>query len=223
MHLIVDGSGDHDATWFGKFLQPAAAITNGVFCRLRSATSIRRVTDIMGEISAASTEQSTGVAQVGEAVSQMDQVTQQNAALVEESAAAAEEIRSVLASRSVLRVSAVNLLSPPVRGELVARPARRGEHRGGFPVELPGGTRVVACGLDVVYPSEHRELWQQVGRVGLLLSDTLTTLTTNTHATDDATDDAAPAGGADGGSGAPAVATSAIVDAETRPVSGPCR
>jgi methyl-accepting chemotaxis protein len=55
--------------------------------------SIRRVTDIMGEISAASTEQSTGVAQVGEAVSQMDQATQQNAALVEESAAAAESLR----------------------------------------------------------------------------------------------------------------------------------
>ncbi len=51
--------------------------------------AIRRVTDIMGEISAASTEQSQGVAQVGEAVMQMDQATQQNAALVEESAAAA--------------------------------------------------------------------------------------------------------------------------------------
>jgi len=47
------------------------------------------VTDIMGEISAASTEQSQGVAQVGEAVTQMDQATQQNAALVEEMAAAA--------------------------------------------------------------------------------------------------------------------------------------
>jgi methyl-accepting chemotaxis protein len=46
--------------------------------------SIRRVTDIMGEISAASTEQSQGVAQVGEAVTQMDQATQQNAALVEQ-------------------------------------------------------------------------------------------------------------------------------------------
>jgi methyl-accepting chemotaxis protein len=56
-------------------------------------TSIRRVTDIMGEISAASTEQSAGVSQVGQAVSQMDQATQQNAALVEESAAAAESLR----------------------------------------------------------------------------------------------------------------------------------
>jgi len=57
-------------------------------------TAIRRVTDIMGEISAASSEQSTGVAQVGEAVTQMDQATQQNAALVEQSAAAADSLRT---------------------------------------------------------------------------------------------------------------------------------
>ncbi len=57
-------------------------------------SSIKRVTDIMGEISAASTEQSLGVSQVGEAVTQMDQATQQNAALVEEMAAAASSLRS---------------------------------------------------------------------------------------------------------------------------------
>ena len=56
-------------------------------------TAISRVTDIMGEISAASREQSQGVAQVGEAVTQMDQATQQNAALVEESAAAADALQ----------------------------------------------------------------------------------------------------------------------------------
>ena len=55
--------------------------------------SIRRVTDIVNEISSASTEQSAGVRQVGEAVSQMDQSTQQNAALVEQSAAAAESLQ----------------------------------------------------------------------------------------------------------------------------------
>ena len=55
--------------------------------------SIRRATDLMGEISVASAEQSAGVAQVGEAITQMDQVTQQNAALVEESAAAAESLK----------------------------------------------------------------------------------------------------------------------------------
>jgi methyl-accepting chemotaxis protein len=56
--------------------------------------SIRRVTDLMGEITAASVEQSQGVAQVGEAVTQMDQTTQQNAALVEEMAAAASSLKS---------------------------------------------------------------------------------------------------------------------------------
>jgi methyl-accepting chemotaxis protein len=55
--------------------------------------SIRRVTDIMGEISAASREQSTGVSQVGEAVTQMDRATQENAALVQESATAAESLK----------------------------------------------------------------------------------------------------------------------------------
>ncbi len=57
-------------------------------------SSIRRVTDIMGEISAASSEQSAGVSQVGEAVMQMDQATQQNAALVEEMAAAASSLNT---------------------------------------------------------------------------------------------------------------------------------
>ncbi|CAG4903493.1 methyl-accepting chemotaxis protein [Paraburkholderia saeva] len=54
--------------------------------------AVRRVTDIMGEISAASEEQSTGIEQVNRAVVQMDEVTQQNAALVEEAAAAAASL-----------------------------------------------------------------------------------------------------------------------------------
>ena len=57
-------------------------------------SSIRRVTDLMGEISAANDEQSSDVTQIGEAVMQMDQVTQQNAALVEEMAAAASSLKS---------------------------------------------------------------------------------------------------------------------------------
>jgi methyl-accepting chemotaxis protein len=55
-------------------------------------TSVKRVTDIMSEITAASQEQSTGIEQVSRAVSQMDEVTQQNAALVEQAAAAAESL-----------------------------------------------------------------------------------------------------------------------------------
>jgi len=56
-------------------------------------SSIRRVTDLVGEISAASAQQSQGVTQIGEAISQMDTTTQQNAALVEQSAAAAESLK----------------------------------------------------------------------------------------------------------------------------------
>jgi len=54
---------------------------------------VKRVNDLIDEISHASTEQSSGIGQVGQAVNQLDQVTQQNAALVEESAAAAESLK----------------------------------------------------------------------------------------------------------------------------------
>jgi methyl-accepting chemotaxis protein len=56
-------------------------------------TQVKRVTDLIGEISSAAMEQSAGIGQVGDAVAQLDQVTQQNAALVEESAAAAESLK----------------------------------------------------------------------------------------------------------------------------------
>jgi len=55
--------------------------------------SVRRMTDIMGEITAASQQQSAGIEQVNQAITQMDQVTQQNAALVEQAAAAADSLR----------------------------------------------------------------------------------------------------------------------------------
>jgi methyl-accepting chemotaxis protein len=55
--------------------------------------SVQRVTDIIGEISAAASEQSGGIGQVNGAVTQLDQMTQQNAALVEQSAAAAESLK----------------------------------------------------------------------------------------------------------------------------------
>ncbi|WP_426173463.1 methyl-accepting chemotaxis protein [Massilia sp. TWR1-2-2] len=55
--------------------------------------SVKRVADIMGEITSASQEQTSGIEQINQAISQMDQVTQQNAALVEEAAAAAESLQ----------------------------------------------------------------------------------------------------------------------------------
>lgn len=68
-------------------------------------SSIRRVNDIVGEISNASAEQSTGVAQVRDAVTELDQNTQHNAALVEQSAAAAAALRAQ--SHDLVRVVAV--------------------------------------------------------------------------------------------------------------------
>jgi methyl-accepting chemotaxis protein len=70
--------------------------------------SVRRVTDIMGEIMAASQEQTSGIEQVNQAIAQMDQATQQNAALVEQAAAAAgslqEQAGSLVQAVSVFKV-----------------------------------------------------------------------------------------------------------------------
>ena len=62
--------------------------------------SVKRVTDIMAEIEAASREQTSGIEQINQAITQMDQVTQQNAALVEEAAAAASSLQEQAASLS---------------------------------------------------------------------------------------------------------------------------
>jgi methyl-accepting chemotaxis protein len=99
--------------------------------------AIKRVTDIMGEISAASNEQSQGVAQVGEAIGQMDQVTQQNAALVEESAAAAESLKQqaqqLVQAVAVFKLSqhggAVSSTPAPARAATASLVERRGPDR----------------------------------------------------------------------------------------------
>ncbi|KCV28682.1 methyl-accepting chemotaxis protein signaling domain protein [Bordetella bronchiseptica 00-P-2730] len=79
--------------------------------------SVKRVTDIMGEISAASEEQSSGIEQVNRAVSQMDEVTQQNAALVEEAAAAAgslqEQAQRLAEAVAVFKINAGEVIEVP--------------------------------------------------------------------------------------------------------------
>jgi methyl-accepting chemotaxis protein len=70
-----------------KLVEQAGTTMNEV------VSSIKQVTDIVGEISAATQEQNDGIAQVHQAVTQMDQTTQQNSALVEETAAAAATLR----------------------------------------------------------------------------------------------------------------------------------
>ncbi len=83
--------------------------------------AIRRVSDIVGDISAASSEQSRGVEQVGQAVAQMDQSTQQNAALVEQSAAAAESLKAQ--ARQMVAAVAVFRLADAAPAPRVAAPA----------------------------------------------------------------------------------------------------
>ncbi|WP_281350071.1 methyl-accepting chemotaxis protein [Pandoraea morbifera] len=97
--------------------------------------SVRRVTDIMGEISAASVEQSSGIEQVNRAVTQMDEMTQQNAALVEEASAAAAALEAQAArlreSVALFRLSTHETAHAPAgaRGE----PAL-GAHAGALPL-----------------------------------------------------------------------------------------
>ncbi|HSI47538.1 MAG TPA: methyl-accepting chemotaxis protein [Ideonella sp.] len=70
-----------------RLVQDAGSTMNDI------VASVKRVTDIIGEITAAAREQSEGIGQVNTSVTQLDQMTQQNAALVEQSAAAAESLR----------------------------------------------------------------------------------------------------------------------------------
>jgi methyl-accepting chemotaxis protein len=81
--------------------------------------SVRRVTDIIGDISVATQEQTVGIAQINQAIDEMDQVTQQNASLVEEAAAASEAMQEQ-ADRlakvvSVFRLHAPSAASVPAR------------------------------------------------------------------------------------------------------------
>jgi methyl-accepting chemotaxis protein len=108
-------------------------------------TSIRRVTDIMGEISAASNEQAAGVSQVGEAVMQMDQATQQNAALVEEMAAAASSLKmqagEMVETVAVFKVaSSGGMVKTKVRAASPSSTTFKGDERR-TPASRPGKTK----------------------------------------------------------------------------------
>ena len=117
-------------------------------------SSIRRVTDLMGEISSASDEQSLGVSQIGQAVSQMDQVTQQNAALVEQMAAAASSLNSQ--AQELVQVVAVFKLGEsgaahgittqvqPARRRVLAAPKPAGSAAEGIGINLDSAIRAHA-------------------------------------------------------------------------------
>src|SRR5688572_2406301 len=96
-------------------------------------SSVNRVSHIIGEIASATGEQSTGIAQVNQAVADLDKVTQQNASLVEESTAASESLRELAAEMSeavsVFRLNgatASQLPAPKAHAKLAAPTAHKG-------------------------------------------------------------------------------------------------
>ncbi len=91
--------------------------------------SVRRVSDIMSEITAASQEQSTGIQEIGSAINQMDEMTQQNAALVEEAAAAAESLEEqadlLTKSLDVFKLNNTQANARPASRAAASKPAAR--------------------------------------------------------------------------------------------------
>jgi methyl-accepting chemotaxis protein len=121
--LIGDSVDKVDA---GSRLVDEAGQTMGLI-----VTSIRQVADIMGEITAATQEQSNGIEEVNLAITQMDEMTQQNAALVEQAAAAAESMQEqaqkLAHAVSIFKLDgdAHKVLRAPVRAPRVAMAAPR--------------------------------------------------------------------------------------------------
>jgi methyl-accepting chemotaxis protein-1 (serine sensor receptor) len=108
--LIDDSVGKVDAG--SKQVDQAGATMSEI------VTAVKRVTDIMSEISAASNEQRAGIEQVNQAIVQMDEVTQQNAALVEEAAASAEAMQdqadSLMEAVSIFKLGTASELTKTV-------------------------------------------------------------------------------------------------------------
>ncbi|MCW5625073.1 MAG: PAS domain S-box protein [Burkholderiales bacterium] len=120
-------------------------------------TSVKRVTDIISEITAASVEQSSGIEQVNQAVVQMDEVTQQNAALVEEAAAAAESLEEQAQSLSVavsaFKLGADDFAPPPATRTAAPLAERRQPNRPTNVARLPNKPPVKAPARPAVKPA----------------------------------------------------------------------
>ena len=112
----------------GKVESGSAQVLSARETITRMVNEVRKVTDLVGEITVSSREQSEGVGQINAAVSQLDQATQQNAALVEQTAAAAESMRMQTAKLAeavaAFRVDGGAPLSAPRPGPAAANPHR---------------------------------------------------------------------------------------------------
>jgi methyl-accepting chemotaxis protein len=126
--------------------------------------SVARVTDIMGEISAATTEQSSGIDQINLAVAQMDHATQQNAALVEEAASSAanlrEQVSHVSDAVSVFKTAEVQVIDVPAT-QLSSAPSRPALRQG------PEGARRAEAGRTSITDARSPEMKRAGGDIRL--------------------------------------------------------
>ena len=122
--LIADSVGQVDAG--GKLVDEASLTMRDI------VSSVQHVAEIISEISAASREQNTGIVQVNQAISMMDQMTQQNAALVEQAAAAArsmqDEAELLVETVAVFKLEKAMQAAPAkkqtqLQGQVQAKPA----------------------------------------------------------------------------------------------------
>ncbi|SEP79574.1 methyl-accepting chemotaxis sensory transducer with Pas/Pac sensor [Solimonas aquatica] len=124
--------------------------------------SVKRVTDIMAEISAASQEQSQGIEQVNQTIAQMDEVTQQNAALVEEASAAARSLEGqadqLSGSVSRFRLDRTQSRQPAalVAGVQPAAPPPAAPAKQAAPKAPPGAKPAKLCRVKSVSGSEEQ-------------------------------------------------------------------
>jgi methyl-accepting chemotaxis protein len=127
-------------------------------------SSVKRVTDIMAEITAASREQASGIEQVNQAITQMDGVTQQNAALVEAAATAADSLQKQ-ARRVIEATSAFKLQTAAVStGGIVEREARRVPNRAPNVARLrgkPGKAQSAAPRVRLAAGGGGESTWEQ--------------------------------------------------------------
>jgi methyl-accepting chemotaxis protein len=125
--LIGDSTGKVDAG--SKLVANAGATMQEI------VDSVKRVTDIIAEISLASQEQSAGIEQINQAIAQMDEVTQQNAALVEETTAASaamqEQAARLAQAASVFRLELA--LTPPQTSQTPQAPRALARPRNALP------------------------------------------------------------------------------------------
>ena len=125
--------------------------------------SVQRVTDIIGEISAASTEQSQGIVEVKGAIGEVDQMTQQNAALVEQSAAAAESLKEQAIKLAAVvstfrlaegddgaRAGVARFAAPPAHGAAAGRAIERAKSQAIAPAPAPAPARVTRAAAPAV-------------------------------------------------------------------------